>query len=399
MSTDQLTVPAVPSVERSTDNLKVQTDVANGRPKFAKNDGFQAELRKRVDAFLRSTGRRERDCPQMYLKTLVILSVFAIVYYLLVFVAQTWWQALPLSMLLALATAGIGFNIQHDGGHNAYSNRKWVNNIMAMTMDMIGASSYMWHWKHVVFHHTYTNITGHDTDIELGVLGRLSPHQKRLYFHRWQHYYLWPLYGLIGIKWHLFDDFHDVILGRVGDQKIPRPRGWDLVVFLAGKVLFFSLAFGIPLLLHAWWIVLIFYAVTELTLGIVLSIVFQSAHCVEGATFVALPTDTKRIENAWAVHQAESTVDFAQKSRLLSWLLGGLNFQIEHHLFPRICHVNYPAISKVVQETCQEYGVKYQAHRTFAVALRSHFRWLREMGMATTESTINTFTIQKKLSA
>jgi len=380
MSTDQLTVPVVPSIQRSTDNLKAQADVANGRPKFGKNDGFQAELRKRVDAFIRSTGRRERDCPQMYLKTLVILSFFAATYFLLVFVAETWWQALPLSILLGLATAAIGFNIQHDGGHNAYSNRKWVNKIMAMTMDMIGASSYMWHWKHVVFHHTYTNITGHDTDIELGILGRLSPHQKRLYFHRWQHLYLWPLYGLIAIKWHLYDDFHDVILGRVGNQKIPRPRGWDLVVFLMGKVVFFSLAFGIPLLLHSWWVVLIFYTVTELTLGMVMSIVFQSAHCVEGATFVVPPTDTRKIENAWAVHQAQSTVDFAQKSRILTWLLGGLNFQIEHHLFPRICHINYPAMSLVIQETCQENGVKYQVHNSFTEALISHFRWLREMG-------------------
>ena len=114
---------------------------------------------------------------------------------LLVFVADTWWQALPLAIVLGLTTAAIGFNVQHDGGHQAYSNHDWVNKLMAMTLDLIGGSSYLWHWKHDVYHHTYVNITGQDTDIDLGGLGRLTPHHRRHWFHRWQHFYLWPLYG------------------------------------------------------------------------------------------------------------------------------------------------------------------------------------------------------------
>jgi len=144
---------------------------------------------------------------------------------LLVFVAQTWWQALPLAILLGLATAGIGFNMQHDGGHHAYSKYPWVNKLTAMTLDLIGGSSYLWHWKHVVFHHTYANITGHDTDIEIGFIGRLTPHQKRLPFHRWQHWYLWPLYGFMAIKWQLHDDVHDVLRGRVGKHRTPARKG------------------------------------------------------------------------------------------------------------------------------------------------------------------------------
>jgi len=288
---------------------------------------------------------------------------------------------LPLAILLGLTTAGIGFNIQHDGGHHAYSAYTWVNKLMSMTLDLIGGSSYLWHWKHVVFHHTYVNITGHDTDIDLGILGRLTPHQQRFKFHRWQHWYLWPLYGIMAIKWQLLDDFHDVLRGRIGKHRIPRPRGWDLVIFLAGKALFFALAFGIPLLLHPVWVVLLYYVVAALVLGMVLSVVFQLAHCVEEAEFPLPRPDSGRIDNAWAIHQAETTVDFARRSRVAAWLLGGLNFQIEHHLFPRVCHVNYPAISKVVEATCREFGVRYTEHKSFRAGLASHFRWLRQMGM------------------
>jgi len=355
-----------------------------GKVKFDKNNGFQVELRRRVDEYFRSSGRRQRDCPQMYVKSAIIVACVAAAYVLLVFVAQTWWQALPLAILLGLATAGIGFNIQHDGGHHAYSDSPWVNKLMSMMLDLIGGCSYLWHWKHAVFHHTYVNLTGHDTDIDLGLLGRLTPHQKRFKFHRWQHWYLWPLYGIMAIKWQLFDDFHDVLRGRIGEHRIPRPGGWELVIFLAGKALFFALTFGIPLLFHPVWVVLVYYAATALVVGMVLSVVFQLAHCVEQAEFPLPRPDNGRIDNAWAIHQAETTVDFARRSWVVAWLLGGLNFQIEHHLFPRVCHVNYPAMSKLVEATCREFGVRYTEHESFRAGLASHFRWLRRMGMPDT---------------
>ena len=352
------------------------------KPTFGKSDGFQVELKRRVDEYFQVTGLPQRDCPQMYLKTAILLSTFVAAYVLLVFFAATWWQALPLAILLGLTTAGIGFNVAHDGGHQAYSSHAWVNKLMAMTLDVIGGSSYLWHWKHAVLHHTYVNITGHDADIDLGLLGRLSPHQKRYPFHRWQHFYLWPLYGFLAIAWHFYSDFHEVIVGQIGGNRIPRPKGWDLAVFIAGKVVFFSITFAIPLLFHPVWVVMLFYGVVSFVLGFVLSIVFQLAHAVEEAEFPMPRPDTGTMENTWATHQVETTVDFARQSGLVAWLVGGLNFQIEHHLFPRICHVNYPAISKVVEATCQEYGIRYAEHGSFGEGLASHYRWLRGMGLA-----------------
>jgi linoleoyl-CoA desaturase len=348
--------------------------------KFANDRAFQLELRRRVDEFFRATGRRERDCWEMYMKTALLLGGFAVLYWLLVFVAQAWWQGLLLAVLLGLSAAGIGFNIQHDGGHQAYSNHPWVNKLMAMTLELIGGSSYLWRWKHVVFHHTYVNITGHDTDIDLGSLARLTPHQKRRAYHRWQHVYLWPLYGLLAIKWQLVDDLRKLISGRISNRPFPRPKGWELAIFVAGKAIFLTLAFGIPLLFHPVGVVLFYYGVAGLVTGMVLSVVFQTAHCVEEAEFPLPREDTGRIEHAWAIHQTETTVDFARSSRIVAWLVGGLNFQIEHHLFPKISHVNYPAISSLVEETCRDFGIRYAEHRSFRAGMASHFRWLQRMG-------------------
>jgi linoleoyl-CoA desaturase len=348
--------------------------------KFGSDNAFQLELRRRVDEYFRTTGRRQRDSWQMYVKTAILIAAFAGSYGLLVFEARTWWQALPLAIVLGLSAAGIGFNVQHDGGHQAYSSRPWINKLMAMSLELIGGSSYLWRWKHVVLHHTYVNITGHDTDIDLGLLARLTPHQRRLAFHRWQHLYLWPLYGVLAIKWQLVDDFRKLISGRISNQPFPRPRGWDLVIFAAGKATFFTVAFGIPLLLHSPGTVLFYYGVTGLLTGIVLSVVFQVAHCVEEAQFPLPRAGTERIEHAWAIHQAETTVDFARRSRVVTWLVGGLNFQIEHHLFPRVSHINYPAISGLVEETCRDFGIRYAQHTSFRAGLTSHFRQLRRMG-------------------
>lgn len=351
--------------------------------KFSKSDRFLHALRRQVDAYFEKTGRRRRDVPAMYFKTATILAWFFGSYFLLLFVVTSWWLILPLSIVLGLALAAIGFNIQHDGAHQAYSERRWVNKIMALMLDLMGGSSYLWDWKHNAIHHTYTNITGHDDDIDLGFLARLAPHQRRFWFHRLQGFYLWALYGFMAIKWHFFDDFYQIAVARIGGKKIPRPKGMDIAVFASGKLLFFSMAFVVPMLLHPVLAVLAAYAIAAFTSGIVLSIVFQLAHCVEEAEFpmpVISESGAPQMATAWAVHEVQTTVDFSRKNRLLAWFVGGLNFQIEHHLFPKICHIHYPEISVVIEDVCKEFGVRYAAHRSFFGAVASHYRWLVAMG-------------------
>jgi linoleoyl-CoA desaturase len=279
--------------------------------------------------------------------------------------------------------AGIGFNVLHDGGQQAYAEHRWVNTLMALTLDLVGGSSYIWQWKHARYHHTYVNIAHHDSDIDLGVLGRLSPEQPRRPWHRWQHVYLWVLYSVTAIRWHLYGDFRDMLTGRIGDRPFDRPRGWDLAFFILGKAVFFSLAFALPMLLHPVGTVLGFYAAVSAVAGFLLAIVFQLAHVVEEAAFPVPADDSQRIDTPWAVHQLQTTVDFARDNRVLSWLIGGLNFQVEHHLFVRISHVHYPAVARVVEATCREFGMPYHAHRTFFAGVASHYRWLRALGTAT----------------
>ena len=348
--------------------------------KFAKSDGFMQTLRQRVDAYFVDTKKSKRDQPGMYVKTAVILTWLVLSYVGLVFWASTWPAALMLSVSLGVAAAAVGFNIQHDGGHGGYSNSPLINQAMAFTLDVLGGSSYIWKRTHNIVHHSYTNVTGLDGDIDLGILGRLSPHQPRFGYHRFQHLYLWFLYGFLSFKWQFRDDMMALIRGRVGDTRVPFPRGWDLAILVAGKAAFVSLAFGVTLYLHPWYYVALWFFVTSFTLGVLLSVVFQLAHCVEHADFPMPDADSMKIENAWAAHQVETTVDFARDSWLATWFTGGLNFQIEHHLFPQICHIHYPAIARIVEETSAEFGVTYHAHPTTWSAVKSHYRWLRQMG-------------------
>jgi len=315
----------------------------------------------------------------MYRKTAIIFATFVAAYTSLVFWADVWWQAVPLAIVLALSVVAIGFNVMHDASHHAYSNRLWLNRLMAVSLDLVGGSSHFWRWKHVVFHHMFVNVIGYDTDINLAGLGRLTPHHPRAWIHRWQHWYVWLLYGVMVIKWHLYDDFRLVLNGRMGEHRVPRPERWQLATFFVGKLIFLSLAFAIPLTRHPFWAVAGLYALAAGVTGLVLGAVFQLAHCVEEADF-PLESTPGRIDKAWAVHQVETSVDFARNSRAASWLLGGLNFQIEHHLFSRMCHVNYPTIAPVVEQTCAEFGVRYSNNTSVFAALRSHCRWLRRMG-------------------
>jgi linoleoyl-CoA desaturase len=316
----------------------------------------------------------------MYFKTAIILCWLAASYAWLVCGAAEWPGAVAGVISLGLAMAAVGFDIQHDGGHQSYSDRRWINMLMASTLDLLGGSSYVWARKHNIVHHTYANITGHDDDIDIGFFGRLSPHQKRLGFHRLQHYYLWVLYGFLPIKWQIYDDFRDVATGRIGGHPFRRPKGWDLAKFVGGKLLFFSLALVVPSMLHSVWIVLPCYVAVSFVQGLTLSIVFQLAHCVEEADFPMPQADTGRMAAAWATHQVETSVDFARGNRLLTWFIGALNFQIEHHLFPHICHIHYPALSPLVEKTCREFQIRHTSNETLGAAVSSHFRRLRRMG-------------------
>jgi linoleoyl-CoA desaturase len=298
----------------------------------------------------------------------------------LLWVAASWWQAVLLAVSLGLALAGIGFNITHDANHGSYSPHRRLNRALAWTMDLIGASSYVWRTKHNTAHHTFTNISGADSDIDSMPFARFAPDQPRRPYHRFQHVYMWLLYGLFAIKWHTVGDFGYLGRGKIGETPIRWPRGGELVGFVAGKVFFVGWTLVIPLMLHPVWVVALFYAVASFVLAFILAVTFQLAHCLEEAEFSSIEEMAAAGSSEWARHQVETTVDFAPRNRLLAWYLGGLNFQIEHHLFSRVCHTHYPAMARIVSDVCDRHGVRHQSHPGLRSALVSHTRWLREMG-------------------
>ncbi len=353
--------------------------VKDTRIRFEKKTPFATELRRRVDAHFAQTGEARDGGARMLGKTALIFA-WLIAGVVALLVLGSWPAAVICGISCGFAAAGLGMAVQHDGGHLAYSRHRAVNRAAASVLDLLGASSYVWRTKHGVVHHTYPNIEGADDDLDAGFFARLAPSQRWRGIHRLQHFYMWPLYGLLAIKWFLFDDFHNIARGRVGDHPIKPPRGRELAVFVLGKLAHLSWALVLPIAALGWAKGLVFYAVLSASCGVMLAVVFQLAHCVEEAEFVAPPTGPEPLVLDFSAHQLATTVDFAPTNRLLSWYVGGLNFQAVHHLFPRISHVHYPALARIVAATAADYGVPYLATPTFAAALRSHYRWLRRMG-------------------
>jgi linoleoyl-CoA desaturase len=356
------------------------------RVRFQADSPFFRELKRRAATYLDASGSDRRDVPRMWLKTFVLLSWFTLSWALLVFAAATIWQAVLLAVSLGLAIAGIGMGIQHDANHGAYSRHHGVNVALGLTLDLMGVNSYIWRHKHNAIHHTFTNVEGVDFDLDFGSIARLTPKQRRRPWHRFQHLYIWVLYGFLLPKWVLIDDFVHLYSGKMGPHPLAKPRPMDLVQFFLGKIVFLAWAFVVPVLFHPPWLVGLFLFLAVFTMGVTLSTVFQLAHCVENADFPEPAGEGGLISEGWAEHQVATTVDFAPNSPVLTWFLSGLSFQVEHHLFPKVCHLHYPALARIVEEVAREHGVRYRVSRTFGGAIASHFRLLRKLGQADPEA-------------
>lgn len=346
--------------------------------RFPRKGDFSKTLNSRVNAHFEDASRSGGTA--IIRKTVVIVAWLLISYTFLVFFAQGPVSVCLSGLSLSLAIAGVGFSIQHDGGHASYSDKAWVNRLASMSLDFIGGSSWIWKSKHNFLHHYYTNIDGVDADLQDGSYLRLSPHQTRRGVHRWQHLYAWLLYGLLPIKWHLMDDFLDLRNQKIGAQPVRLDDPKEVRFMLFGKAIFFCWGLAIPIAVHGWAVGLLGYTLVTAGLGVALAVVFQLAHCVEEASFVDLPKSGEKLPMKWAEHQVRTTINFAPTSPFWTWYLGGLNYQIEHHLFPKVSHIHYPKIASIVKATCLEFEVPYQSHPTVRAAVGSHYRLLRDLG-------------------
>lgn len=348
--------------------------------KFSKPTGnpFYATLRTRVDLYFRERSLSSNADWRMWTKSLFFILIFALLYTMILIDVLPPWGMLLAAIGLGMFSAFLGFNVCHDAIHGSLSRNKQVNGLFAFIFNLVGASPYVWSITHNIVHHTYTNIPGHDEDIEVAPgLIRISDGDEIRACQRFQHWYAFPLYSLASLSWVFRKDYKKFFQQRIGAEINRHPSAEYYKLFLL-KLLYYVLFIVLPLLLIdiSWWQFMIGFLVLHLAQGLTMGLVFQLAHVVEGTVFPS-PNNEGRMEEAWAEHQMRTTANFATGSRLAAFFLGGLNRQIEHHLFPKVCHIHYGAIGNIVRLTASEFGLPYIENRSFSAALKSHFLTLR----------------------
>ncbi|OYU94435.1 MAG: acyl-CoA desaturase [Bacteroidetes bacterium B1(2017)] len=343
---------------------------------------FFNTLRQRVDQYFEDKHIAHTGNFRLYLKTIILVSILVACYTTLVFFTPTnGWISLAICAIMGFDMAAIGFNVMHDGAHGSYSSKKWINNIMSYSLNVLGGSSMMWKQKHNINHHSYTNIEGMDDDIDIKPWIRVHPSQPKHWFNRFQHVYGLFLYGLTYLFWVFMNDFKKYFSKKISDYTpIRKMKVSEHIAFWGTKIGYVGLFLLMPFYFAGVANTLIGYSVAVFVCGLTIAVVFQLAHVVENAPFIDTHGEDTKIETEWAVHQLNTTFNFATKSKSVSWLLGGLNFQVEHHLFPKVSHVHYPQLNKILKATCKEFNVHYNEFPTVISALRSHLMHLKHIG-------------------
>ena len=354
--------------------------------RFSRKDSkkFFKTLNQRVNNYFKEKKIKKTGDWKLYLKTLVMFSLLVAPYCLLFILNISLWYKLPMCMLMGIGMAGVGMNVMHDGNHGSFSKYSWVNKLMGSSIYILAGNVFNWKVQHNVLHHTFTNIHGHDEDLEAGRILRFSRHAKWFPHHKFQHIYSVFLYGLLTINWAIFTDFQQ--MKRYTSRKLSylnskRP-GLQWIGLIISKIVYFSIWIVVPIIfLNApWWAIIIGFIAMHYTAGLILSTVFQLAHVIEDAD-MPKPDKSGTMKNTWAIHQLLTTVNFSTKNSFINWFTGGLNHQIEHHIFPHISHIHYANIGSIVKKTAQEFNLPYNEYLTTKSALFSHFRFLKQMGI------------------
>ncbi|GAB3668968.1 acyl-CoA desaturase [Echinicola sediminis] len=351
----------------------------SGRSEFSK------ALRIRVNEYFKNNNISKFGNGSMIVKTVFMLSVFFIP---LIFICsgmvENTFLLFALYIISGFGMAGIGMGVMHDAIHGSYSKSPIVNRYLGYTMNLIGANSSVWKIQHNILHHTYTNIEEGDDDINVPFFLRFSPNTKHYWIHRFQYLYIWLFYGLSTISWITMKDFVRACrYHKMGFYDNTGSFKKELLKIAGWKMVYYSYALVLPLImvpLPAYIVVFAFLSMHFVT-GICISLVFQTAHIVPGTKFIQAD-ETGEIHNEWTLHQLTTTSNYAPRSTLFSWLIGGLNFQVEHHLFPNICHVHYKKLSRIVSKTAEEFNLPYLVKRSFFTALLDHIKMLRQLGRA-----------------
>ena len=357
-----------------------------------KSNAFYTSVKTAVDQYFATHRLKKTGNWKLYAKTGILVPGAILIYIgLMLFFRRTaplaHFSTLPVitglvcCTLLGLVLASTGFNVMHDACHGSYSTKGWVNDLMGLSLNALGGNAFIWKFKHNIIHHTYTNVDGIDDDIAKSPLMRQCPSQKWVPAHRFQHFYVVLVYAISSVAWVAMMDFNKYFSRRIVSTPLQKMSLKEHIIFWMSKALYGVFYVLIPAYFVGWKTWAIGYGCMQVIMGLTLAIVFQLAHVVEHMEFVHIEkNDTKKLEEEWAIHQVKTTANFAPRNKLISWFVGGLNFQVEHHLFPRISHVHYPAISEIVKKYCREFGIAYHEFPTMGRAIVSHFKMMRQLG-------------------
>ena len=344
---------------------------------------FASAVRRNVLAYFKEKQLPTTGDARMVVKALVMLGLYLVPFILVITLPMSPWWGLVCAVTVGFGMAGLGMCVMHDGAHGSASKHTWINELMGGTMYLMGSSVLTWRIQHNGEHHTHTNVDTMDSDLMSRGLLRFSEHAPLKRVNRFQHFHAFFFYGFLTLT-KLVKDFATLSrFNRNGSTKALKadPKR-EMVKLVVLKAIYVSVFLGLPLLLSSftWWQVLIGFFVEHFVASVILGTVFQLAHIVE-ETHQPIPDEHGVIANDWAVHEMLTTANFAKENRLLTWFTGGLNYQIEHHLFPNVCHVHYKTIAPIVQRTAQEFGVPYNQIPTLFAALTSHVRRMKVLGV------------------
>lgn len=347
------------------------------RPEFFK------ELTTRVNAHFKENNISKQGNFNMKLKTVFMIALYLVpLIVLLSGTITTFGMSLLLWAIMGLGMSGIGLAVMHDANHGSYSSNPTVNKMVSYVVNLVGGFHTNWRIQHNVLHHSFTNVYEHDEDIDKGVM-RFSPDQERKPIFKFQAFYAPFLYGIMTLYWLIVKDFEQAY--RYGKRNLLAAQGLTMgkaiAYILFNKAWYVAITIVLPIMIIplVWWKVMLGFLMMHFICGLILALIFQPAHVVQETEFFVADADGS-IENSWAIHQMRTTANFANKSTWFTWCVGGLNHQIEHHLFPNICHVHYKHISGIVKQTAKEFGIPYHQHETFYGAIKSHFSLLHQLG-------------------
>ena len=347
-----------------------------------KNNSFYQDVKVSVEEYFSTTHFQKTGNWKLYLKTLTLVPAAICLYFILLSVHFTVIPGMLISGIFGFVLASIGFNIMHDACHGSYSERPWINNIMGLSLNLLGGNAFIWKFKHNIIHHTYTNIDGIDDDIAKSPVMRQCESQKWVKAHRFQHIYVPILYAVSSFTWVSMMDFMKYFKRKIHNTKLQKMNLNEHIIFWLSKVLYVVFYIIIPVQYVGWSAWAIGFSSMHVMMGLTLALVFQLAHVVEDTEFVFAPgIEPQKIKDEWAIHQVKTTANFAPQNKLISWFVGGLNYQIEHHLFPKVSHVHYPAIAGIVKDVCDKHQVHYNEFRTMRGAVASHFRMMKQLGL------------------